>query len=443
MKNLTIVLCVIMAVTIMAEPSYIVLNAFAETISSGEWTGPPHNNIVTVGSMPNQVIAEDPDHIWVVASGENKVQRLTVSGASATIAEEFALPAGSNPYLMCRIGDTVYTTLWVSGGLGIIDINSGAVSNIPEFCLGPQGVFADSEFVFVTAGNLDPITFLYGDGELWRLRRDGTIIDNIEIGTNPQQIIPGPDGNLHIVCTGDYSDIEGAVYIIDPAAFAVVDSICVGGAPQRLALDPVTGIIYSAISRYESWVGVPGSGRIIAYDGLSHDIIWDADDSVNSIYGTGIIGLAADNNYIFVPSMDSSWLEIVRVEGAGLSPIATHTTGHGPLDISLFDPTSIFETELPTRIEIFAYPNPFNSAVKIRIRGIEGSRVRVEVFDVNGKRVRGIEDSRVQGGTPGADNRAPITEFIWTPDKSLGSGIYLVRAKIGGESVTKRVVYLK
>jgi hypothetical protein len=34
-------------------------------------------------------------------------------------------------------------------------------------------------------------------------------------------------------------------------------------------------------------------------------------------------------------------------------------------------------------------------------------------------------------------------EFTWQPEKSVGSGVYLVRARIGGESVTKRVVYLK
>ncbi len=104
---------------------------------------------------------------------------------------------------------------------------------------------------------------------------------------------------------------------------------------------------------------------------------------------------------------------------------------------------AIGESALPTDLSLSAYPNPFNSAVKIRVRGIEGSRVRVEIFDINGKRVRGFKGSRVRGVTPNADNRAPITEFVWQPDKSIGSGIYLVRAKVGDETTIKRIVYLK
>jgi hypothetical protein len=34
-------------------------------------------------------------------------------------------------------------------------------------------------------------------------------------------------------------------------------------------------------------------------------------------------------------------------------------------------------------------------------------------------------------------------EFTWTPEKSIGSGVYLVRARFGDRETTKRVVYLK
>jgi len=34
--------------------------------------------------------------------------------------------------------------------------------------------------------------------------------------------------------------------------------------------------------------------------------------------------------------------------------------------------------------------------------------------------------------------------FIWTPDPSIPSGVYLVRARAGdGQTATKRIVYLK
>ncbi len=38
---------------------------------------------------------------------------------------------------------------------------------------------------------------------------------------------------------------------------------------------------------------------------------------------------------------------------------------------------------------------------------------------------------------------SPTTEIVWSPDASVGSGVYLVRAKVGDSEVTKQVVYLK
>jgi len=76
----------------------------------------------------------------------------------------------------------------------------------------------------------------------------------------------------------------------------------------------------------------------------------------------------------------------------------------------------------PTDISLSTYPNPFNSSVRIFADG--GSNF--EIFDIDGRCVTELEDKQV-----------------WTPDASLGSGVYLVRVKIGEQSVTKRIVYLK
>jgi hypothetical protein len=104
--------------------------------------------------------------------------------------------------------------------------------------------------------------------------------------------------------------------------------------------------------------------------------------------------------------------------------------------------------ERPDKMNISAHPNPFNSAVTIAIEGVgDGSPVPfdVEIFDVNGR--------MVEGGTVGAycirpfDGSTRLTpttqEYIWTPDKSIPSGVYLVRATFGDCEMARRVVYLK
>ncbi len=89
-----------------------------------------------------------------------------------------------------------------------------------------------------------------------------------------------------------------------------------------------------------------------------------------------------------------------------------------------------------------AYPNPFNSAVTISVgcRGLINQTPTVEIFDIAGRRVADIPVGDAYMRPAGGTYAAPTT---WEPDVSVGSGIYLVRAKVGDKEVTKRVVYLK
>jgi hypothetical protein len=83
---------------------------------------------------------------------------------------------------------------------------------------------------------------------------------------------------------------------------------------------------------------------------------------------------------------------------------------------------SITELNLtPSEFNLKVSPNPFNSSVAI----YAPQNARIEIFDINGKLISKIKDN------------------IWSPSKDVGSGIYFVRAKVGEQSVTKRLVYLK
>ncbi len=115
--------------------------------------------------------------------------------------------------------------------------------------------------------------------------------------------------------------------------------------------------------------------------------------------------------------------------------------------------TGVAEGEIkPVEIEIYAYPNPFNSSVRITGQGVCVTPLRIEVFDVNGRRLAVIArpkaaaissnqgDCFVGQSPPRNDG---VTESVWTPDENLGSGVYLIRATVGEEMITKRIVYLK
>jgi hypothetical protein len=113
---------------------------------------------------------------------------------------------------------------------------------------------------------------------------------------------------------------------------------------------------------------------------------------------------------------------------------------------------------LPKSLTLTAHPNPFNSAVTIALGGVgDGSPVPfdVEIYDVNGRMVdRGTVGAYCIRPFDGSTRLTPTTqEYIWQPHESLPSGVYLVRARVGGRgdlaptagdgAATKRIVYLK
>ena len=137
-------------------------------------------------------------------------------------------------------------------------------------------------------------------------------------------------------------------------------------------------------------------------------------DNCNSTTGDLIMSFPVDSNEIY-------YLKITRDGSAGIA--APHE---------------------PRAVELTVTPNPFNAACVIAVP----AHATIEIFDINGLKVAEISVNNIVGdGSPvpssnGHGGRAP-TEIIWQPDKSVGSGVYLVRAIMGDESITKRVVYLK
>jgi len=102
------------------------------------------------------------------------------------------------------------------------------------------------------------------------------------------------------------------------------------------------------------------------------------------------------------------------------------TGNHGVNDywiVKLSPETGISEHFTPQKLAISVNPNPFNSACAITAP----EDAIVEIFDIEGRKI----------------NKLPGGEQVWKPEVSVGSGVYLVRAKIGDKDITKRIVYLK
>jgi hypothetical protein len=84
------------------------------------------------------------------------------------------------------------------------------------------------------------------------------------------------------------------------------------------------------------------------------------------------------------------------------------------------------------------YPNPFNGETKIRYEIRETGFVILEIFDIQGRRIFLSEQGNVEPG---------VYDYIWTgkdrDGNGMPSGIYFYRLSMLGETITKKMVYLK
>ncbi len=141
----------------------------------------------------------------------------------------------------------------------------------------------------------------------------------------------------------------------------------------------------------------------------------------------GITWTKAPENPVIGPGPDGSWDEngpkTPTFDCWGSELVGCYWNAiDGLLGIFTHYFAGIEETDLPRESRLSAYPNPFNSALHVDFR--YEKPIDVEIFNVSGKKIY-------------TDSKAP---FIWRPDESVSSGIYLIRASKDGVTVNSRTV---
>ena len=84
------------------------------------------------------------------------------------------------------------------------------------------------------------------------------------------------------------------------------------------------------------------------------------------------------------------------------------------------------------------WPNPARSEARFALTLAHAGRVRIDVLDPSGRRVRVLD--------PG-DRPAGSSEATWDlrdgAGRKVGPGLYLVRAKLGGSYTVRRLIVLR
>jgi hypothetical protein len=79
------------------------------------------------------------------------------------------------------------------------------------------------------------------------------------------------------------------------------------------------------------------------------------------------------------------------------------------------------------------YPNPFNQTTRIQFTLLKPDRVLLTVYDISGKEIGRLVNSRMDAGT----------HILEWNTSNYSSGTYLIRFEAGGNAVSKKVIIMK
>jgi len=130
----------------------------------------------------------------------------------------------------------------------------------------------------------------------------------------------------------------------------------------------------------------------------------------------------------------SGWcVELIENEPADFSTGSPLIEAHKP-EWGTCGTTSINETEHPLFFTLAQnYPNPFNPSTRIAFDLPRQEHVRLEVYDLLGRRVALLVDEARPAGQHAVDFDAG----------SLGNGVYLYRITAGGFNQTRKMMLMK
>jgi streptogramin lyase len=241
----------------------IVVNGISSSMAFVEFNVPPQviDNVGGIGLGPsaNRVALLDQE-AYVVNSGtfgaaENaSVQVIDMS--SSTVVRTIPLPDGDSPWDIAIISpEKAYVTNLYGDSVTILDPRldgSAAIIGTIDLPAGssPEGIAVHGNRAYIANTGLDRVTFVdYGPATVSVIDTlTDTVVDvdgdpgNGEdtpvpiSGLNPQDLAVDAEGNLWVVCTGDWVATLGVVDVLDLATLSETVSLTIGSSPGSIAV---------------------------------------------------------------------------------------------------------------------------------------------------------------------------------------------------------------
>ena len=305
----------------------IVVNGTAETLSRIDLeTGQVDNDFIQLGLVPNQVICRD-NFAYVINSTSADLYIIALENDS--LIAEIDLGSGTNPWYGAFIDDSLMlVTNFVANTLSKVDTKNHVLLESCPIGLRPQGILVSENSSFITLNEFDPSDTTYGQGRLAKWDNSGdSILAQVDIGKNPQDLALDSDGELYVLCSGNYVDIPAYIYVVDSTNLTVVDSFycaSVANTPNDIAV--VSG--YSGFLAGGGWFG---NGQVFTFDAHSNQMLHDENNPL--LTSTGVISVVpATDSTIFTANFYADY--ITELDSAGTIYNA-YPVGDGPLSMAV------------------------------------------------------------------------------------------------------------
>ncbi|HEX03882.1 MAG TPA: hypothetical protein ENH10_01830 [Bacteroidetes bacterium] len=230
---------------------------------------------VGVGLGANWIIENVPDRLAIINSISHTLQLYESNGSfyQPSQAIDLGLQRNTNPYAAAVVSKGVAVTNLLANTVSIVDLDSARIVDEWPVGVAPEGILAyrDTLYVINTGYDFDNYSFNYGS--VFKMDSDdGEILDYASLGMNPQfGAIVGDE--LHIVCTGNYTTVDGEIWILDLHDLHLKDILAIGHSPGRIVVD------YYSQEGSTAWIAAGGwsnegeiAGLILSYNTVTREI---------------------------------------------------------------------------------------------------------------------------------------------------------------------------
>ena len=220
----------------------------------------------------------------------------------------------------------------------------------------------------------------------------------------------------------NFSEFGGGLFC-DWSSPAIINCIIYSNTPEDLALDNM-GYSHPVVRYSNIGASWPGEGNIDI-----DPLFRDADNADYHLMAT-VCGDPYDSPCIDMgaPTIIDTLLDCDWGLGTERSDMGAYGGGDGFVGID--EPME----NLPTKVTLSQnYPNPFNLSTMIKYELPKQSQVKIDIYDILGRKVSTVEDALQPAG---------YHQVIWNSE-GLPSGVYFYKLQAGDYVETKKMTLIK